>query len=83
MRFFVKYTGPDGKRVNYNSGDFTEGVKKSCKLPPGSTDTVVKIQEMAFLCDWLTIAIKEYPIMVHKEFELLGTTLDPYYHERK
>ena len=82
-RIFVKYTGPDGKRVNYDSGDFTEGVTKSCELPAGSTYITVKAQEMALPGEWSTIFIKEFPIVVHVEFELLGTTLDPYYRERK
>lgn len=80
-RFFVKYTGPDGKRATYDSGDFTAKIKKSCELPAGSTDITVKAQEMAFIGDWSTIFIKEYPTVVRKEFELLGTTLDSYYHE--
>ena len=82
-RFFVKYTGPDGKRVNYDSGDFTEGVTKSVELPAGSTYITVKAQELALPGEWSTIFIKEYPTVVRKEFELLGTTLDPYYRELK
>ena len=82
-RLYVKYTGPDGKRVPYDSGDLTEGVSKSCELPAGSTNITVKAQELAILGQWSDIFIKEYPTVVAKEFELLGTTLDPYYHELK
>ena len=82
-RFFVKYTGPDGKRVNYDSGDFTEGVKKSCELPAGSTYITLKIQELALLGEWSTILIEEFPTVVRIEIELLGTALDPYYRKRK
>ena len=82
-RLFVKYTGLDGKRVNYDSNDFTEGVRKSCDLPAGSTDILVKAMEMAIPGTWSTIFIKEYPTVVSVEFVLLGTTLDPYYRELK
>ena len=83
-RFYVKCTGPDGKRVApYDSGDFTEGFNKSCEIQPGSTNITVKAQEMVFPGYWSDIFIKEYPTVVSKEFELLGTTLDPYYRELK
>ena len=82
-KFFVKYTGPDGKRVTYDSGDFTEGVKISCELPAGSTYITLKIQELALPGEWSTILIEEFPTVVRIEIELLGTALDPYYRKRK
>ena len=80
-RFYVKYTDTDGKRVEHDSGDFTVGVNKSIELPPGSIHIVVKAEEM-WGFGWSTIFTKEYPSVVCKEFQLLGTTLDPYYHEK-
>ena len=70
-----------GSVSNYDSGDFIEGLRKSCELPAGSTYITVKAQELSLPGEWSTIFIKEYPTVVRKEFELLGTTLDPYYRE--
>lgn len=80
-RFSVKFRGPDGKCYAENSGNFTLGVSKSIEFPPGSTDIVVKVEEM-WGFGWSTILTKEYPTVVRKEFQLYGTTLSPNYHEK-
>ena len=80
-RFYVKYTKPDGQREAKDSGDFSIGVNKVIEIPAGSTEIVVKAEEnWAF--GWSNIFLKEYPGVVCKIFELLGTTLDPHYKER-
>lgn len=80
-RCYVKYTKSDGKRESHDSGDITVGVNKSFELPVGSTHIEVKAEEM-WGFGWSTIFTKHYSHVVCKEYELLGTTLDPHYHEK-
>lgn len=79
-RFTVKYTH-NGQRYTEESGNFTAGVNKSIEFPSGSTDIVVKAEEL-WGFGWSTIFCKEYSYTVRKWFELTGTTLHPDYHEK-
>ena len=80
-RFTVKYTH-NGNRYTNESGMFTIGVNKSIEYPAGSTDIIVKAEEMWGL-GWSVIFTKEFPSVVRKRFDLYGTTLHPHYCEKE
>ena len=78
-KFYVEFT-VNGQRYTRHSGVFSLGVNKAIELPAGSTDIVVKAEEM-WGFGWSTIFVKNYAYVVTKSFELGGTTLDPSYNE--
>lgn len=79
-RFSVTYTHND-HNFTKESGIFTIGINKSIEIPAGSTDILVKAEEMWGL-GWSTIFTKEYSSVVRKKFDLYGTTLHPHYCEK-
>lgn len=80
-KFTVKYKYK-GSHYTKESGIFSIGVNKSIEFPSGSTDIMVKAEEM-WGFGWSVIFTKEYSTVVRKRFDLYGTTLHPNYCEKE
>lgn len=79
-RFKVQFNF-QGQIITKDSGNFTSGVSKAIDIPAEAKDIYLKVEEAWFIASWSTIFTKNYHDPVTKEFEIFGTTLNPYWRE--